>query len=82
MFIGTVYYVYTSFPRKRESSLINELMLRTGVRTYPLAPFLRGRGNQGSPLRVGEGSGEGSKRHREAEISHTCVTSVNEVGLL
>ena len=24
--------------------------------TYPLAPFLRGRGNQGSPLRVGEGS--------------------------
>ena len=34
-------------------------MLRI-VRTYPLAPFLRGRGNQGSPLRVGEGSGEGS----------------------
>ena len=31
----------------------------SGYRTYPLAPFLRGRGNQGSPLRIGEGSGEG-----------------------
>ena len=27
--------------------------------TYPLTPFLRGRGNQISPPRVGEGSGRG-----------------------
>ena len=27
MFIGAVYFVYTSFPRKRESSLINEVGL-------------------------------------------------------
>ena len=35
MFIGTVYAVYMSFPRKRDSSLINELMLRIGVRPTP-----------------------------------------------
>ena len=50
--------------------------VRHGCGTYPLAPFLRGRGNQGSPLRVGEGPGEGSNRHNEAEAAHTCVTSV------
>ena len=53
----------------------NSLMLRIGVRTYPLAPFLRERGNQGSPLRVGEGSGEGSNTHNAAHAAHTCVTS-------
>ena len=35
-------------------------------RTYPLAPFLGGRGNQGSPSRVGEGPGEGSKTQHDA----------------
>ena len=39
-------------------------MFRCG--TYPLAPFLRGRGNQGSPSRVGEGPGEGSKTQHDA----------------
>ena len=45
-------------------------------KTYPLAPFLRGRGNQGSPLRVGEGSGEGSKTQREPPLRTRRVTSV------
>ena len=47
--------------------LITDVTQRYG--TYPLAPFLRGRGNQGSPPRVGEGSGEGSNRLYMRNIS-------------
>ena len=44
--------------------LTTDVTHRSG--TYPLAPFLRGRGNQGSPSRGGEGPGEGSKTQHDA----------------